>query len=1653
MNNSSLEMMSPDVQSSIECDIESTHLSKLRDSVASAAPSSTPSSFTSPFTSLATDFKSLMIEYSSQPLFVYLVELYNHSHQLETYLLVICHNCIVILESSPSSLTQLFLSNNTMSVNFNTSTQAQLQSLNELMVVDHFHIFHLSRIVSEGFSDFLLEFSRELVISGESTKKNEILERIIVQYSKLFPGVAEGYSLDVSHSTRNRLKQLPLSSEKSVSMSSMCTTDDYNVVFHSLHDIYVPKGKKPTHKEQQSQQQHNVHHHHHRYTKFLWFLDYCQSHQVQSVNIDDIKLIGESSNHLKAFILSLVFLPTFTELIIHGCYEFEELFPSIAILILRSKFIEKIVFKDIQLTKDQLITLGEALTKNIQIPLKSLCFDNATLDDKGLYHFGKSLSTKLIRCLTFNNNTFQTSCKKGVGSVLESLMKDGTVSENDASSSSSSKRGSPVSQFTLTNSVLSQHNSIVLHNFIHDKICMNSLTTLNLSFIKVASQRDWYTMVLKCFVDNQYKNLKSIDVSSFPLSDNECFKTFKEIIELSNNIKYINVSHTQISGNNLVSLLSCIDSNPTLNRNITSSSSSLSLSSSSDDFKIEEYMSNHVSSKIYGVFVKSTNNGLTVSDAKLLQQIFQGEYPKSNNDSATTITTTTSLYRNVKGVDLSNNEFSDLGMVHLLEGLANCSPTCGVEIFICNHNFKNVNSTSKNNNSNNSNSSSRTHLRNVLKSLTSKRKNSSQNHQLKVLHIAGGPPTSSTSPTLPYNNKNVQLTPNYQCSLHRDLIPFLIGLSQPNNYSSIEELNISGHRIGDEGIKYLASVATTNTKLKVLFWDLNNLTIKGLKYFANSIEKNPSNIVSSNNVTSTPSCYLTYAPIPLQDIHHLLLNAGSDLSIIQEINNVVMKLQNCINESLLKRNSDLNRRVMMYSGKGFIREKNRSSFLKASNSTEEKHAAITSIEEKDTHKASTTTTTASKEHTKRVSLDPSIVLHHDSQSSTTSSSSLSSSSTGSQLKVRRVPDPQVAVVNKSTSLTPKSKLAPSTSLKAVSSPFKMAGSKFFKSKSQEFMSPMKNPLNITTTTNTTTTTIFETMAQNNAMESKLKRKRSIERRKSISISTTSTTIYPSLNQTSTMINIDNTNTTNITKIEDITATQSQVGMKAIDKINNNNNSGSSQTPTTTQDKILREEESIPKVESTSEDDNTTTSDYSNKSNDASSSSLSDNVDDNNQDQIVDIEETMNDTDNVDVDVVDLTETQNTETNLKMIKTVNGILKIPLLPTIQSIPSLPPFTPNKKHMEVEVEVEVDVEEGQPTMKNQIDMDKTRENQRDDDHEEDDNVNGSDPCHQSKQLEQGGSGDDGDDNLSSDSSSSSLSSSNILNFAYLSPITLPKQKVNTPLKFKLETKSSIPSLLPLSSSSSLLSDDSDIKTIGSYDRLDDGNNTTTTTSDCCQEVHDVPVNNEIISRTPINREEVKEDSNSDDDEDEEDDEEEEQSDSSTDDDDGDVVVTNGIIDYLDSNKKASNRIDANVDQVNEIRLRSVPPLTKQKQQKQIFTQTNQQHKQHQQQPKVKRIIKSSHQPSTKSSLKESKKTVTVSISKENNANRSLTTSSRPTKNTKIKVTNEEQQHLRKRKRPVSTRYYRDDLEETIAFRPDLKQSQQLTIQKKKKDTIIN
>ncbi|XP_062418969.1 LOW QUALITY PROTEIN: uncharacterized protein LOC119195596 [Pungitius pungitius] len=63
-------------------------------------------------------------------------------------------------------------------------------------------------------------------------------------------------------------------------------------------------------------------------------------------------------------------------------------------------------------------------------------------------------------------------------------------------------------------------------------------------------------------------------------------------------------------------------------------------------------------------------------------------------------------------------------------------------------------------------------------------------------------------------------------------------LSALGGHAALTEVDISGNNIGDTGAKILAKALITNTRLRTLTWDRNNVTAKGFQDVADALERN-----------------------------------------------------------------------------------------------------------------------------------------------------------------------------------------------------------------------------------------------------------------------------------------------------------------------------------------------------------------------------------------------------------------------------------------------------------------------------------------------------------------------------------------------------------------------------------------------------------------------------------------------------------------------------------------------------------------------------------------------------------------------------------------------------------------------------------------------
>jgi len=148
---------------------------------------------------------------------------------------------------------------------------------------------------------------------------------------------------------------------------------------------------------------------------------------------------------------------------------------------------------------------------------------------------------------------------------------------------------------------------------------------------------------------------------------------------------------------------------------------------------------------------------------------------------------------------------------------------------------------------------------------------SAPNCKLKKLSITGGPKSNS--------------------QLKHDLAPALLALAQ--NFT-LEELNVTGHKLGNKGLFALARALQTNTSLKTLLWDENALTVAALERLVTAMKYNLT---------------LCSAPIPAQDLSPLFLQ--SDAPLQQHIMSLIAEFQNLLGRNYYKKEEEIKKQQQL----------------------------------------------------------------------------------------------------------------------------------------------------------------------------------------------------------------------------------------------------------------------------------------------------------------------------------------------------------------------------------------------------------------------------------------------------------------------------------------------------------------------------------------------------------------------------------------------------------------------------------------------------------------------------------------------------------------------------------------------------------------------
>eukprot|EP01117_Protostelium_nocturnum_P005113 TRINITY_DN1857_c0_g1_i1.p1 TRINITY_DN1857_c0_g1~~TRINITY_DN1857_c0_g1_i1.p1 ORF type:complete len:1256 (+),score=475.83 TRINITY_DN1857_c0_g1_i1:207-3974(+) len=399
---------------------------------------------------------------------------------------------------------------------------------------------------------------------------------------------------------------------------------------------------------------------------------------------------------------------------------------------------------------------------------------------------------------------------------------------------------------------------------------LKSNTTLeNLILSGIQGIKDGFHVVLEGLISNPYSNISCLDLSQTKLDDKSANNLAKYLSQTKAEIFYLDVSKTDASQKALVAIFQALNDNPKASSSLRFLSISHNTIGSEGSNTLKQWFQSgncgnlsvvHMSS-IAGINIKPVVEGL-ISGAVPIQKLdvscnkFQKgedlsifvEYLKvctlleELNLASTSIPieTVTKLLTNVSedlnldldlknnnlgsvgaveiakiayrinsvhSLDLSDNDLGDEGLAELALGLRNNN---SIRRLYLNRNFKM------------GKSKDRARAVDTLIQLVS------SDCLIEALHISAKPHSSS--------------------SLKQDLIPFISALE---SNSSLIELGISGHQMGNKGAIAIGKVLQINTHLACLVWDENETGLTGFLNIKYALKINKA---------------LKFMPLPVSDI-------------------------------------------------------------------------------------------------------------------------------------------------------------------------------------------------------------------------------------------------------------------------------------------------------------------------------------------------------------------------------------------------------------------------------------------------------------------------------------------------------------------------------------------------------------------------------------------------------------------------------------------------------------------------------------------------------------------------------------------------------------------------------------------------------------------
>lgn len=381
-----------------------------------------------------------------------------------------------------------------------------------------------------------------------------------------------------------------------------------------------------------------------------------------------------------------------------------------------------------------------------------------------------------------------------------------------------------------------------------------TITTLNLS--NVGATSGGFISLADAFMTNSFLALTNLDFSGNTIDDKSAEK-LGQAFEKFNSLHTFNISNCSVGKKGMLALLLSFQKNSqicntihtldisgnSLDNQDCSRNLGLVLGKATELRYLNLANTNPIFLHICAAFEKSNVVVLNSSDCKLGKQQPPDvvEFLKRFPDAQELILTNFSIpvkqlleilghLKNIKSIDISDNDCSDESILALLEYLQNTENNNKLEELNLNRMFGRR-------------TKDRQNVMNTLASVLETR-------PIKKLRLRGGA----------------------KSQLKSDLLALIIGLL---NNESLKLLDITGNQVGDSLAYAFAKVLQHNHTLDALYWDDNGTTMSGLKMFKIGLERNNS---------------IKKMPLPLIDMANILKvepDLTSVVALTSEIQEIV----------------------------------------------------------------------------------------------------------------------------------------------------------------------------------------------------------------------------------------------------------------------------------------------------------------------------------------------------------------------------------------------------------------------------------------------------------------------------------------------------------------------------------------------------------------------------------------------------------------------------------------------------------------------------------------------------------------------------------------------------------------------------------------------